>query len=117
MGVDWSTEVYLLNYNMFARPVMFYPIKSQPSVPSYTARGIFSTIPIDIIVQDGGNLSDQKTILDILEREFAVLPVQQDRVYIGLDTSGMPAIGTFEIQDIDTNGGGESTLTLRRWVG
>jgi len=34
MGVDYSTMMYLPNYNFWARPVTFYPVKSQPGVPS-----------------------------------------------------------------------------------
>jgi hypothetical protein len=116
MGVDYSTDIYLPNYNMFARPVTFFPIKSQPAVTSYDARGIFGTVPIDIISMDASDVSDQRTILDILEREFAVLPAQQDQVYIGPDPQGMPDVGTFEINDVATNGGGETTLVLRRIV-
>ena len=82
MGVDHSTMMYLPNYNFWARPVTFYPVKSQPGVPSYNARGIFGTVDIDIVAMDGSDVSEQRTILDILEREFAVLPVQQNRLYI-----------------------------------
>jgi len=114
MGVNYSTEVYLLNYNYFARPVTFYPVKSQPSIPSYSARGIFATVSLDIVSADASIISEQKTILDVLEQEFAILPIQQDRVYIGPDTSGMRAEGMFEVNDVSTNGGGETTLELRR---
>ena len=120
MGVDHSTMMYLPNYNFWARPVTFYPVKSQPGVPSYNARGIFGTVDIDIVAMDGSDVSEQRTILDILEREFAVLPVQQDRLYIpndsgGFGADGMPAEGWWEVNDISRNGGGETTLTLRRW--
>jgi hypothetical protein len=116
MGVDISTDVYLPNYNLWARPVTFYPINSRPGVASFAARGIFGTVPIDIITTDASNISDQRTILDILEREFTVIPMQQDRVYIGVDPGGMPEAGMFEINDVMTNGGGETTLDLRRVV-
>ena len=120
MGVDYSTMMYLPNYNFWARPVTFYPVKSQPAVPSYNARGILGTVDIDIVAMDGSDVSEQRTILDILEREFAVLPVQQDRLYIpndsgGFGADGMPAEGWWEVNDISRNGGGETTLTLRRW--
>jgi hypothetical protein len=110
MGIDYSTEIYLPNYDMFARPVTFYPKVGG----SYDARGIYGTVSVDIISMDASDVSDQRTILDILEREFAAIPEQQDRVYIGPDPSGMPEVGTFEINDVSTNGGGETTLSLRR---
>jgi hypothetical protein len=116
MGVDYSTAVYLMNYNQWARPVTFYPIKSQPGLSSYDARGIFGTVSIDIIAQDASDISEQRTILDILEREFSILPAQQDQVFIGDDPGGMPAAGTFEINGISTNGGGETTLELRKMM-
>jgi hypothetical protein len=117
MGLDYSGLIYLPQYDMFARPVTFYPVRSQPTVPSYSARGIFGTTDIDIISLDGSTVSDQRTILDIRVREFSVLPVQQDRLYIPDDPGGMEAAGWFEINNLDDNGGGEITLTLRKWVG
>jgi len=117
MGVDWSTQVYLLNYNVFARPVTFYPLRSQPTVASYSARGIFGTVSIDIASMDGSDISEQRTILDILEAEFTIIPTQQDRVAIGPDPGGMNKNeGLWEVNDVSTNGGGETTLELRRVV-
>lgn len=117
MGVDYSTLIYLPNYNQWARPVTFYPIMSQPGAPAYIGRGIFGTVGIDIIALDASDVAEQKTILDILEAEFPILPIQQDRLYIGPDPTGMKAeAGTFEINATATNGGGETTLELRRIV-
>lgn len=116
MGVNWSNQVYLPQYDFFSRPVDILPVKSIPGAPSYTARGIFNTVPVDIIGLDGSNISEQRTILDILEAEFNIMPAQQDRVFIPVDPNGMPELGWFEINDLDTNGGGETTLTLRRLV-
>jgi hypothetical protein len=112
MAVNFSNLVYLPGYNLYGRPVTFYPIKSQPSVPSYDGRGIYNTVPIDIIGTDGEVVSDQRTILDILEAEFDILPSQKDRLFIPAYQS-LPEVGMFEIQDSDTNAGGETTLTLR----
>jgi hypothetical protein len=114
MGVDYSTDIYLPNYDMWARPVTFYPLMSQPTMPSFNARGVFNTVAIDIIALDASDISEQRTILDILEREFAILPTQQDQVFIGADPNGMPEVGMFEINATETNGGGETTLTLRK---
>lgn len=117
MGVDFATLIYLPQYNFWSRPVTFYPVRSQPMMQSYDGRGIYNTVDIDIISADGSTISDQKTILDILEQEFPIPPTQQDRLYIGADPGGMPEVGWFEINDVDNNGGGELTLTLRRWTG
>jgi len=115
MGVDYSTMIYEPNYKMWARPVTFYPVVSQPGIPSFVGRGIFGTVSIDIISMDGSDVSEQRTILDILEREFPILPQQQDRLYIPQDRT-TPAAGWWEVNDVSTNGGGETTLALRRWM-
>lgn len=114
MAVDFSTLVYLPSYNTFARPIIITPIVSQPNAAPYTARGIYNTVPMDDPTT-GAVLSDMRTIVDILESEFTVLPLQRDQITIPSD-GNLPALGTFEIQDTDANGGGETTLTLRRLV-
>lgn len=115
MAVNFSKLVYLPGYNLFGRPITIYPVVSQPSVTSYDARGIYNTVPIDIVGTDGEVISDQRTIVDILEDEFTILPVQQDRLFIPA-YQDLPEVGMFEIQDSDTNAGGETTLTLRVWT-
>lgn len=115
MAINFHTLVYQPVFDTFARPVIFTPIASQPLAIAYTARGIYDTRPVDVLAQDGAVLSDQQSILDILEEEFGVLPVQLDRVSIPA-VDDIPAVGDFEIMDADSNGGGETTLTLRRLV-
>jgi len=114
MAINFSTLVYLPNYDTFARGVTITPLASQPGVPAYVARGIFDTRPVDVAAMDGNIISDQQTILDIREAEFSVLPQQLDRVYIGPDPDAGPALGDFEVVDADSNGGGETTLTIRK---
>jgi hypothetical protein len=63
---------------------------------------------------DNSIYSDQKTILDIRESEFPLIPLRGDRVVIPADCNGVNQ-GEWEIIDSDTNGGGETTLTLRKW--
>lgn len=113
MAVNFADLVYEPGFDMFAVPVVVYPIVSQPGQPSYAARGIFDTRLLDIIAEDGSLISDQKTILDILEKEFTVLPVQGDRVDIPLDCNDVP-VGLMEITDTATNAGGETTLNLKK---
>jgi hypothetical protein len=45
-----------------------------------------------------------------------VLPLQGDLINVPADASGLIAEGDFEVLDADPNGGGETTLTLRRLV-
>ena len=113
MAVNFPGLLYEPCFNVFARAVTFSPLASQPNQPDYIGRGIFNTVDLDVMAEDGSILSDQKTILDILEKEFTVLPEQRDQVVIGAEGE-LPALGTFEIIDRNTNGGGETTLTLRK---
>ena len=115
MAIDFSTTVYLPQYNAFARPIVVTPLVSQPNAAAYDARGIFDTDPMDVETLDGGVISDMRTILDILESEFTVLPTQGDRITIPAYLS-LAAEGTFEVLDGNGNAGGETTLALRRIV-
>ena len=115
MAINWSTQVYAPQYATFARPVTFNPIKSQPSAGSFDGRGIYGTAPVDVIGEDATIISDARTILDVLESDFAVVPIQGDRLTIPAHI-GMPALGEFEVIDTSVNGGGETTLVIRKIV-
>ena len=115
MAIDFAAQVYLPAFNIFARPCVFTPVKSQPSQPAYTGRGIYGTQPLDINAEDASIFSDQITILDVIENEFSVIPIQGDLVSIPADAA-LPALGDFEIVDTSTNGGGQTTYGLRKLV-
>ena len=116
MPVDFSNEVYLVAFNVFARSITVTPLASQPGVPSFGGYGIFDSKETDVLAEDGSIFSDSKTILDIRSEDFAVEPIQGDRVLV----SDMPGArgGFFEISDVGGKGnaGGELTLTLKRIV-
>jgi hypothetical protein len=114
VAINFSTLVYLPNYDTFARGIVVTPLASQPGVPAYVARGIYDTRPVDVQALDGSLIEDQQTILDIREAEFAVLPQQLDRIYIGSDPDAGDALGLFEVMGVDQNGGGETTLVIRK---
>jgi hypothetical protein len=116
MAVNFSTLVYLPNFDMFARPITVTPLASQPGLPGYTARGIYDTRPIDVQAEDGSIISDQQTILDVLEAEFAVIPDQLDQIHIPADPDAGRDLGDFEVTNVETNGGGETTLVIRKLV-
>jgi hypothetical protein len=119
MSIPFSTQLYKPDFDVFAVPITVAPIASQPNAPAYQARGIFSTYDIDVSALDGSLISEQRTILDIREAEFIglgiPLPVQLDHVTIPADCNGVN-LGEFEILSTSTNGGGMSTLQLRKWV-
>jgi hypothetical protein len=112
-GINYSTVVYGPAFDMFARPVTFFPVVSQPTGLSFVGRGIYDTDELEVQTMDGLILSDQQTLLYIREVEFTVLPSQRDRIYIDEADAG-PALGWYEIIDATTNGGGETKLVLRR---
>ena len=114
MPVNFSTDVYLPAQDLFGRTITVTPLASQPGGQPYTARGILDVDAMDVDAMDGSIISETRVILDIREVEFAVLPLQGDIIDVPAD-SGLPAEGSFEVIDADPNGGGETTLTLRRW--
>jgi hypothetical protein len=114
MAVGFSRDVYLVCQDAFSVPATFHPVFSQPDGASYDGRGIYDTRQLDVVAEDGSIFSDQQTIFDIRTAEFAILPQQKDRVTIPFDCNGVP-LGDFEIMDTTLNGGGEMTLTLRKW--
>jgi hypothetical protein len=115
MAVNFSTLVYLPNFDMFARPITVTPLASQPGMPAYTNRGIYDTRPVDVAGMDGSIISDQQTILDVRDEEFAVVPEQLDRINIPPDAdAGNIGVGDYEVVDCESNGGGETTLIIRK---
>ena len=116
MAVDFSTLVYMPNFDMFARPITVIPLASQPGMPAYGARGIFDTRPIDVQAQDGSIFSDQQTILDVRDVEFGGnVPEQLDQIDIPDDPGGgIPNLGLYEVTHTEANGGGETTLIIRK---
>lgn len=111
MAIDYSEKVYGPTYAVFSRPVNF----TQKSGGSFGGRGIYSSQPYDVPTEDDLIFSDQKTILDILENEYSSPPVQGDSVEIP-SIGTLPDLGSFEIIDVDSNGGGELTLVIRKLV-
>ena len=120
MAVNFAEDVYLPNYNYWARLIVVTPLVSSPGSPAYSARGIYDTNEMDIIGIDGNSIvSDQRTELDILEDEFLdagiATPVAGDRIDIPAD-NGLRARGLFEVVDRHDSGGGEITLIIRAVV-
>lgn len=114
MALDMSALVKLPAMDLFARPVDITPVASQPGAGSYRARGYLGTSQLDIAAEDGSVITDQQTYLDIREIEFAVLPRQRDRIEIPADGT-VPAAGSFEVVSGTTDGGGLTTLIIRKF--
>jgi hypothetical protein len=111
LGINFSTFILDPNFDFWSIDVVFTPLIGA----SYAGRGIFDTRALDVPGEDGSIYSDQETILDIRESEFPTMPKQGDRVTIARDCNGVDQ-GTWEITDSSTNGGGETTLILKKVV-
>jgi hypothetical protein len=114
MAVNFDVLLQSPVFDFYAVPVTFTPLKSQPGQPAYEGRGIYGTYDVDVPADDGSIMTDQRTILDIRESEFAVLPVQDDHCTIPLDCDGAPR-GEYQIIDATSNGGGQTVLTIRKY--
>ena len=106
MAIDFSAQVYLPGQNTFGRAIL---------VNGVPARGILDTREIDVVAIDGSIVSEQRTILDVRDAEFGTVPVQDDQIAIPADGT-LPDEGTWQVIDSARNGGGETTLTLRKLV-
>lgn len=122
MALNFSTLVYLPCFDTFARDIYVTPVVSNPSGVEYWSRGILDTRGTTIQTDVGFVvMSDQETILDIREVEFTgngyAVPVQGDLIRVPQDSeSGITdGIGTYEVTDAAWNGGGEITLTIRKY--
>lgn len=114
MGIDYSTMIYLPNFDYWARQIQITPLASQPlNATPYWNRGKYDAEPIEVIAESGLLVRDHRLVVYVREIEYAVVPVQKDQIYIPAD-GGMPAVGTFEVTDAYTNGGGETTLVVRK---
>jgi len=117
MGIDISANVYAPNFDFWSREITITPVASQPGGAAYSARGIYDTRGTMVQTEQGlAILSDQETILDIREREFPVKPVQGDMIDIPPDGTVTEGVGLYEVTDSSDNGGGETTLVLRKIV-
>jgi hypothetical protein len=111
--VNFAADLLEPNYAQWSRNITVTPVASQPAAAAYGARGIYGTQALDILGEDT-LVSDQQTILDIIEDEFQVLPQQGDRITIPAD-GALVALGEFEVVSTSSNGGGEMTLEIRKW--
>jgi hypothetical protein len=85
---------------------------TRPEAAPVIARGIFSSAPTDVMMQDETIFSDQQTSLGIRVRDFKYMPDRGDIVEI-TDTRH-PACGMkFWIGDADWDGQGGMMLMLR----
>jgi hypothetical protein len=110
--LDYNVLVLQQIQNVFSRPIEITPHGSQPGQPMYSGRGVFVTSPMDIATEGNIIYSDQRTVLDIRRSEYPIPPDVRDQIFIPPHMS-MPAVGPFEVQDVDLYHDGRLRLTLR----
>jgi hypothetical protein len=114
MAVNFDVLLQPTIFDMYAVPCTFLPLASQPSAGGYPGRGILNTYATDVIALDNSMYSDQRTILDIRDSEFSVMPIQKDHVVILQDCNGVDK-GEYVIVDLVSNGGGQTMLTIKKY--
>lgn len=97
----------------FARPIRFTPERSQRGAPAYAARGVWTSRNVEVPTEDGRILNTRVLTLGVRLSEFAVTPKTRDLVEIPAAGS-LPAEGQLWIEDIDLDGQGGATFTLKR---
>lgn len=117
MAINFSEALYAPCMVTFGRTIIVTPVVSQPGVAAYTRRGILDTGDSTIETDVGMVVvSDQNTILDIVDDDFDVPPKQGDIIDIPVDGSIRYGVGTYEVVETTSNGGGETAMTIRRIV-
>ncbi len=117
MALNFSTLVYLPNFDLFARPIVVTPAIGS----AYSdMRGILDTDQLDVIGVDGQSIiTDQKTFIDVRDDEFInaghTIPEQGDVVSIPA-VDDLSDMGDWEVVSSSNNGGGEVTIIIRKLV-
>jgi len=103
--IDFDALVLAPNMDVFALDVTIDPRASQPFVAPYPARGVWIERPVDVELADGRILSSAEKILGVRCSEFGTMPSQGDGVTRGAVV--------FMVEDVDYDGQGGATLTLK----
>lgn len=112
--IDFDQVVLRQCENIFSIVCRFTFAQTKPEAAPITVRGIYSSGPTDVLLQDNAIFSDQQTSLGIRLRDFpdGLVPDRGDLVEI--TDSRHPAFGNkYWIGDSDLDGQGGAMLMLR----
>jgi hypothetical protein len=112
--IDFDQVVLAKCEDIFSIVVSFTPLTSNPGAPAFTLRGIYSSDPYDVEMENGSIFSDQQTSLGIRFRDFpgGIVPDRGDLVE--MTDSRHPSFGKrYWIGDVDEDGQGGAKLLLR----
>jgi hypothetical protein len=106
--------------NSFSKPLTISPLASIPGTTPYVARGIWTVRVVDVILDDGSQLTTRTLEIDVRLSELPVLPMQGDQITIVADVqsefSGV-SIGSpilLQIDDVRLDSGGAAKLLVKR---
>ena len=112
--VDFDRLVLSPASDIFSIKVRFTPLVSSPGDPAFVLRGVYTSGPIDVQMQDETIFSDQQTSLGVRKRDFVIPPDRGDLVEI-IDTTHIDYGKKFWIGDSDDDGQGGAMLLLRTY--
>jgi hypothetical protein len=110
--IDFDALVLAPCEEVFARPITVTPLVSQPGEPAYGARGIWSSKPVQVALENGALLSTKDLTLGIRLAEFTVPVKAGDQIEIDAHLS-LPRIGVCEIENTSDDGQGGRELALK----
>jgi hypothetical protein len=110
--VDFDRLVLGPASKIFQIKVRFTPLVSDPGAPSFDLFGVYSSIPVDVQMQNETIFSDQQTSLGVRKRDFVIPPDRGDLVEL-TDPTHIDYGKKFWIGDSDDDGQGGAMLLLR----
>lgn len=111
--IDFAALALGPGITAFGRPVTVTPLASRPTRPPFQATGVWSVRNVDVAVESGGSLNSTAITLGIRLADWPVRPVPQMQIQV--PAAGFyPDEGTLWIDDVDPDGQGGATITLKR---
>jgi hypothetical protein len=118
--MNFDTLVLNPCQNSFAKPLTINPLMSMPGAIPYAARGIWTVKVVDVILDDGGQLTTRTLEIDVRLSELPALPMQGDQITIIADVQsefvgvsiGAPIV--LQVDDVRLDSGGAAKLLMKR---
>lgn len=103
--IDFSALVLGPCQDVFGVSITIDPLKSQPSVPPYDARGIWTVKDVDVIMEDGTVLASKSYEIGVRLSEYPIPPVKTDQVTVNANT--------YAIDEVRPDGQGGAKWVLK----
>lgn len=106
--INFDALVLNAGQNVFGRPIVYTPKTSAPDMQAFEARGVFTSKPVTVALQEGLFQTWDNT-LSVRLSEFPVKPAQYDELV--LDSVA------YTVENVETDGQGAAILTLKKLGG